>query len=291
MQYCSTEWGLDTDNVPNGYVGVIKYPMAYGLSTMRILANRTDEDMKAVNKLQDGFNVTTTPRDNQIAPKLDLAMFNESQYNAGGNHSFYDAVLNVAAKLTPYNPTYVVGDREEISKRLHNAGFDGEEFTQPAGTNLTDAVATTNTTCAAFMRQESVTQDVGQNWTVTDEEYFGLYHSYYKARYYVGNFGYLGLTADQAVYPALSQDLDIPDGQAVMFTFSEPPKIKSGGFWSLTVYGPDQDLIENDLGRYSLGDQDELVFPDGSPVDDTPKEFKILLQPKDIEPPSNWSSK
>jgi hypothetical protein len=288
-------WGLETEGeIPEGYAGLIHYPMAYGLSNMRVLANHTEEDEAYVQELHKGFKVRPLPRLTEpIAPALNLSMFNETQYNDGHDQGdgFYQDVLRIAARLEPYCPTYVMEDRQWVGKRLRGAGFDGENWKLPAGTNLTDAVRTANTTSEELIA--SVSNDVGNNWMIIDNDYMGRYFSEYEARYYVAAYLYLGLTPDQSVYPSLQQDLDLSGDESVMLTFTEPPRINEGGFWSLTAYGPNQDLIENDLQRYSIGDQYDITFPDGSPVsvDSDQKVFQILLQPTDIEPPANWTSK
>jgi hypothetical protein len=91
---------------------------------------------------------------------------------------------------------------------------------------------------------------------------------------------------------------------AFLFTFSGKPPIKSTGFWSLTVYGADQYLVPNELGRYVIGDRTSgLKFENGDLVNQPGKEdasignstmdgkFQVLLQPADIPPPKNWTSK
>jgi hypothetical protein len=35
------------------------------------------------------------------------------------------------------------------------------------------------------------------------------------------------------------------------------------GFWSLTVYGPDMFLVDNQLDRYAIGDRTPGLRPDG----------------------------
>jgi hypothetical protein len=288
------DYGLETEDPPAGFSGVIKYPMVYGISNMRILANRTEEDITAVLELQDGFKVIPVPRDGEpVGPRLDLSVFNKTMYNENldQDEKFFETVLRVAALLEPYCPTYVTEDRDWVAARLKSAGFDGQEWRQPLGTNLTGAVLQTNQTDFGFM--QTVVDDVGNGWQIIQEEYFGLYNSHYNARYSVASFGYLGLTYDQSVYPFNMEPLDLDEGQAVLYTFTEPPKIKDGGFWSLTAYGPDQNLIANDLGQYSLGSETGLTFADGSLVaaESEQKEFQILLQASDLEPPSNWTSK
>ena len=74
------------------------------------------------------------------------------------------------------------------------------------------------------------------------------------------------------------------------------PPLNQAGFWSLTVYGADSFLIDNDLGVYALGDRSNLTYPDGSkiyaersdPGDTRP--FQILVQAAGDPPPTNWTS-
>jgi hypothetical protein len=68
------------------------------------------------------------------------------------------------------------------------------------------------------------------------------------------------------------------------------------------VYGADQYLVPNELGRYVIGDRStQLKYEDGGLVyggdgglsgngmEDG--RFQVLLQPADIPPPNNWTSK
>jgi hypothetical protein len=62
----------------------------------------------------------------------------------------------------------------------------------------------------------------------------------------------------------------------------------------LTPYA-DNYLIPNGLNRYSLHEQSNIIYPDGSLVysDDnntTDGPFEILLQAANVAPPANWTS-
>jgi hypothetical protein len=293
LTYSADDYGLEIEDAPAGFAGVIKYPMVYGISDLRILANRTEEDISTVLELQDGFKTIPLPRDGEpLGPRLDLTIFNETQYNENldQDEKYFETVLRVAALLEPYCPTYVTADRDWVAARLKSAGFHGQEWKQPLGTNLTGAVHQTNISTMAFM--QTVLTEFDNNWSIIEEEYFGLYNSHYNARYSVASFGYLGLTYDQSVYPFNLELIDLKEGQAVLYTFYGSPKIKDSGFWSLTAYGTDQNLISNPLGQYSLGSEAPLTFPDGSLVTkESEGQFQILLQATDLHPPSNWTSK
>ncbi|KAM0483948.1 hypothetical protein ACHAP7_003443 [Fusarium lateritium] len=139
--------------------------------------------------------------------------------------------------------------------------------------------------------EPGVRQDVGNDWYIVAEEYIGRFDSFYAMRYQIGLTAYLALVQSESAYPFYGKVLSVGEGQSVLCTFTKPPKIRDGGFWSLTAYGPDQDLIENDLEKYMVGDRSNLTFPDGTPVeegDDRP--FRVLLQAEDIPPPANCTN-
>ena len=60
----------------------------------------------------------------------------------------------------------------------------------------------------------------------------------------------------EAVYLYAERDgegnvLDGSGGGVYELTFPEPPPMEEGGFWSLTMYGMDEYLVANPLGRFS----------------------------------------
>ena len=67
----------------------------------------------------------------------------------------------------------------------------------------------------------------------------------------------------------------------------------------MTIYGGDQYLINNTQNRYEVGDRSyQLTYPDGGLVygpnstnSSTEGPFKVLMQPADVPPPANWTSK
>lgn len=295
VRYNPKSYGLQTDDVPEGYVGIINFPMSYGLVSSRIVTDRTEEDVAIVSKLQKGFRVRPIPRSGKpVAPALDLTMFAQPEYT-DQNQTLYQAVMNTAAALTPYLPPYVASDRKRVSKDLKKAGFNNGKFVQPAGTDLTKAVETANKTAKAFAAKPEVRLDVGNGWSLISEEYIGRYDSNYAMRYQIGLTAYLALTQSECAYPSFGsfgETIAVEEGQSVLWTFTAPPRIREGGFWSLTAYGPNQDLIPNEQDKYMVGDRSNLTFPDGALVEEHGEGyFQVLLQDSKISPPSNWTDK
>lgn len=284
---------ISTNNLPHGFAGIIKFPVAYGLTILRLETNRSEADVEEVNAIQKSFAVRSVKRGGEpAAPRLNLSMVHDPKYNVVDGQTFYEAVMQTTAALAHLLPSYVVGDRAWVDEWLNKAGVHDDEFIQPEGTNLTEAVKLANMTLQATIKRPDVTVDVGNGWTVGSDDLMGVYNSEYVFRYGIAATGYLALTPDQAVYPSQQGELHVANGEALLYTFTEPPFIKEGGFWSLTAYGPDQDLIPNDLDKYMVGDRSNLTFPDGTPISSGEKKpFQVLLQSSEVQPPANWTNK
>ena len=93
------------------------------------------------------------------------------------------------------------------------------------------------------------------------------------------------LAAD-AVYPHATTDAD---GQPLTgqhryllhFDADQLPPVR--GFWSLSMYNDKQFFVDNPLGRYAIGDRDDLrANPDG------PLDIHIQQQSPGPEQESNW---
>ncbi len=90
-----------------------------------------------------------------------------------------------------------------------------------------------------------------------------------------------------AVYPSATIDDDgdkLNAQNAYVLHFDKVPPVKTHGFWSVTAYGDDNFLIDNELNRYCINDRsDAKVNKDGS--------LDIYLQatkPTDESKVSNW---
>jgi hypothetical protein len=63
----------------------------------------------------------------------------------------------------------------------------------------------------------------------------------------------------------------------------------------LTAYDAEQFLVSNPLNRYALSDRSNITYADGSLVyggeGHANDSFELLIQPADLEPPKNWTSK
>jgi hypothetical protein len=96
----------------------------------------------------------------------------------------------------------------------------------------------------------------------------GRYGSNYELRAVVALRGLGANLPDDAVYPltgvdAAGQPLSGQHRYRLRFGPGALPPVKA--FWSLTIYGEDDFLVPNPIGRYALGDRDSMrAEPDGT---------------------------
>ena len=136
-------------------------------------------------------------------------------------------------------------------------------------------------------------------------KYIGVYGTNYALRTLIAATGYLAFANPYAVYPtwantssgSANAPLNVASDEAILFTFSGEPPLQEAAFWSLTAYGSDYFLIPNKEDIYEIGDQSNITYPNGTRVYGvTPSStsnttaYQVLLQPADVEPPTNWTS-
>ncbi|KAF2105587.1 hypothetical protein BDV96DRAFT_592223 [Lophiotrema nucula] len=298
VRYDQKHVGVGTgDSCGSNYTGCISSPTPYGINIIRVVTDNTTSDLAIVHAIQDKMSINAIPRKHPSGiPSFDLGIYKAHSMAVGNGTTLPESVLHLTAALASYNLPGVATDRDWVNKTLTNAGIKDGIWTQPAGTNLTAAVASANASVEAFLKAPGNVHTLSNDWTIHDPSTVGDFHSNYIARFYVATWAYVILTSDQAVYPSYDSISSVAADKAILLTFSGRPLLKKEGFWSLTAYGADEYFIPNDQGRYTLGDRSNLTFPDGSLVysnsgeDNEDGPFQLLLQPADVKPPANWTS-
>lgn len=111
----------------------------------------------------------------------------------------------------------------------------------------------------------------------------GLFvHDYNEAIYYST---YESCTVDANGSPGKGEFFNSSNKYVMHFNEDEIPKAKQYGFWSLTMYGPDFQLVDNEIDRYAISDRTAGVTKndDGS--------LDIYMQsdkPTDPKKAGNW---
>jgi hypothetical protein len=286
-----------------GFLGQVNSPTPNGLLLVRTAVYQSDETYTTVHAFQDAIDIQLAQRTSfpeKAPPKLDMALFSEPRFNPEQKGTtLASATLELLAFFHPISPPRIAQDASWIDAMLFRAGISNGSFTQPGGTSLEGAAALANLTARASLNQAGFRQYLGNNWTLTAPDISGDFGSFYNVRQKIAMDGYLMLTADQAIYPSYTApngawELEVGRDEAVLVTFKRKPSLVDTGFWSITLYGEDSYLIENDLRRYALSSRDNLTYPDGSLVRDgsgTAVPFQVLIQPGGNSPPKNWTDK
>jgi hypothetical protein len=285
------------------YVGIVDYPTTYGTLLVRILVEaNTTADLNKVHKYQNAIKLVTTPRTISQPYTLPAPALTSALLSSNATTSFAK-LLDLLARFAPTNPPIVLSDAYRVASTLGLAGLTGGVYTAPSGINTTAIIAASNASIAAVARTAANQQLLGNGWSVLKSQFSGTFGSNYAARALIAQSGYLQLTTDQVIYPSYASPdpsaggTSLDKNESYLVTFSRRPPILSEGFWSLTVYGADQFLVENSLDRYEVGDRtDGLKFENGGVVyggnasqSDGP--FQVLIQAADVAPPANWTSK
>ncbi|MCJ8321642.1 MAG: DUF1254 domain-containing protein [Colwellia sp.] len=119
---------------------------------------------------------------------------------------------------------------------------------------------------------EKILQAVGardankQGWNVMHD--LGIYGTNYRLRTVIARFGLGALPAEEASYPSTSVDstgqpYDGNNNYVLHFAADKIPPVDA--FWSLSMYDAEGYFVENEIGRYAIGDRSGLQFnQDGS---------------------------
>ena len=208
-------------------------------------------------------------------------------------------LLQLTARLAPYNPPEVARDVSWVNTTLTLAGMTGGFYTTPTDVNLTSAAeeATLAVYNVRHKRAKKNFRDLGDGWSQLRDHLSGDFKSHYVVRAFVAAQGYLQLKADQAIYPLYDVSTSLLANTTYNVTFHGKPQVT--GFWSLTVYySSNASLIYNPLDRYALGDRSDITYPNGSYVygsegspADSSAPFSLYLQTQDITPPEKYYSK
>lgn len=270
---------------------------------IRILVKQnTTADLDIIHGYQNAYNLSATPRTLSQPNSLQAPALTNSILNSNPTGPPPQQLLQLLARIAPYNQPEILTQRYRVASILGQAGIVNGEYYPPLGVNITQAYAIANATVTAIVTNPSNINYVGNGWQLAITPFEGNFGPNYAPRSYVAQTGYQQLVPYITLYPGWDgpsfRSYTLAPNTSFLFTFSSKPPVGPIGFWSLTVYGGNQYLINNTQNRYEVGDRSyQLTYPDGSLVygpnatNSTDGPFKVLMQPADVAPPRNWTSK
>ena len=297
------------DLISKQYKGIVHFPTPYGILLNRILVRNNYTDLNTVHSLQNATHMYSVPRwshhdcQNGVPPVT--AVFSNTSIVDVTNPTA-EELLNLTATIEPFSPPLNISDAARVRSILATAGISNGTYEKPRTVNISYAAFISDAVAEDIGRNASTYINLGNDWVTTYPDSSGEFSIHYTQRASVAFYGYGQLVSSEAIYPTYfppnattgTESYTVGPKQAYLFTFSSKPPVK--GFWSLTAYGSSQYFISNPLGVYALGDRSNMTYPDGQPVyaangsqqsSDRTKPFQILMQPQDVIPPKNWTSK
>jgi hypothetical protein len=262
--------------IPPGWAGALPHgvePIHAPTPNVLILGRTQTNgagDYETVHKIQDGYRIALlddwgkTPRkiDQRIDPGVDTKTEPMKQLAAMTPAAYFA----YGAELMKDNPPHLTD--WSIDARMKRIGLvAGESF--DAGKADADILARGAVSGLKLMQDRAATLfHLVDGWYVVTEG-VGVYgNDYLRRAVYPMLLGVGGNQPEDSIYPFVSADADgrpvTGDHRYVMhFDRDEIPPVS--GFWSLSMYDAEGFPVANPLGRYAIGDRDELAFnADGS---------------------------
>ncbi len=253
--------GVERIDAPTPFVWIIARTQTNGPS-----------DYAAVNKVQDGFQVTPLSQWGKppVAPafKADPSVDMKTPPLDQVNKMPAKAYFTYAAELMKLHPPHVT-DWSTIA-RLKRIGIEpGKSLAWDGlGSETQDALtrAAAAGLKAMYAKMPSMASVV-DGWQMNTDT-MGVYGNYYLKRAIVALVGLGANQPNDAIYPLNISDSDGKplrgeNNYVIHFDKEKLPPVEA--FWSITMYDADGFQVANPINRFAIGDRDKLKFnSDGS---------------------------
>ncbi|MCU1717069.1 DUF1254 domain-containing protein [Pseudomonas sp. 5P_3.1_Bac2] len=270
--------------------GVREYrtPTKSGLMIGRIQTNGK-ADYAAVHAFQDGMRVypLSAYGKDYTAPKGVIREHQDMtapplQVKAMSGEQFFNKFAALLKDNPPHNNDYPMVDRLKRLGIEPGQAFDFSQASPEVQAAMRDAPAA----ALGLIEQSFKQSGVFVNGWRTNLTAIGTYGADYLRR---AGVAYAGLGAnpiEDAIYPSAFNDSEgkpLQSDQRYVLHFKKLELPPARAFWSLAMYDERQLFTDNPIGRYSIGDRDELKYnADGS------LDIYIQRQSPGAEREANW---
>ncbi|RFU72239.1 duf1254-domain-containing protein [Trichoderma arundinaceum] len=215
------------------YLGTINFPTVYGLVLPRILLRNNSTDLDIVHAIQDQIKVETVAPHRPFAPRLSYKLLGSGaldssalQAPGGLDSDSITDLLNVVARIAPFNPPADSRQQVAVPSVLRSAGVANGRYSAPSGV---DYAAVNELINAALLASDKSIQLFNNEWFDFPPQYSGNFHNNYPVRATIAYTGYLQLTQDEALYPEWIgsgiRGLSLADNESYTLTFSGKPPV------------------------------------------------------------------
>lgn len=240
--------------------GVVSHRLDYdsAMFALRIGVIPGDEaDLKALNQLQQAATVTslgnfTNP---ESRGRATIPATSQPRKKLEGEWAFFETMATMMTRFPPASRHHAIVNQFAMIGLVPGQPFDASSLDEPTRRGLLRAIDQG----ASVMKWK-----VKYRGTPYSTRWNNLHEGTYNHDYFDRAAGALeGLFVhdrEEAVYFSTyeSGDANFLDGSKqyrLHFDKDELPPVLANGFWSLTMYGTDFQLVENPIDRFSIGDR------------------------------------
>jgi len=209
-------------------------------------------DLDEVHAIQDKYTLTPYSK-KQAAHSFDAPVIQPT--DLGDPVKFFDIMTKLMQMETPPKGEKALLDQFKLIGIDPANGFSG--IHAPAVLDgLTRAVKDAR---EIIGKSSSSVSTNNNNWTVWNSE-IGNFGDNYLLRAVNAQVGIYANIPDEAIYPRATIDsegnqLNGANKYVIHMTKEELPQVT--GFWSISMYGPDQFFVKNPINRFVIGDRTE----------------------------------
>jgi hypothetical protein len=252
--------------------GVVPHYLDYGsaIVALRIgVVPEDEEDLKALNELQE--QATITSLGNFVAGNrgdATLPAAASPRRRLEGDWAFFETMASMMSRFPPAPEHQALVTQLSLVGLVPGRPFDAASLDAPVRRGLQRALEQ-----GPQIMQWKVKYRGTPYPTRWNNLHQGTYHYDYFDRAAGALEGLLVHDREEAVYFSTyeSADAEFLDGSkryVLHFDRDELPPTMENGFWSLTMYGLDFQLVDNAIDRYAIGDRTPgLEFNDDGSLD------------------------
>ncbi|WP_088012041.1 DUF1254 domain-containing protein [Gottfriedia acidiceleris] len=214
---------------------------------------KEEKDLANVYAIQNKYTLAPLNK-KQAKPLIDLkTTISESDFN---DPARYFDIMTRSMKLFP-GPSR----DESMLSQFKLIGIDPNKGFQGSNDSATMAGLTRALKDAREIMLKSLS-NVGtesNHWTVFNKN-IGTYGTNYLNRASIAAFGLGSHLPIEAIYSRTTFDSDgkpLSGDHQYVIHIDKKQMLPVNGFWSLSLYGPDQLFVDNPINRYSIGDRTE----------------------------------
>lgn len=197
-------------------------------------------------------------------PSIDMATPPVEQVAQMSPAAFYSLFAETLKRNPPHATDYAILLRMERVGLIPGQSFDLAAADPAIQRGLSRAAADAYRRIVDNRKRVRLTAN---GWVALGNA-LGVYGNDYLRRAFIAYAGLGALPPEEAIYPMAALDADgksLNGASRYVLHFDKEKIPPADAFWSLTIYGADQFFAANPLGRFAIGDRDELNFnADGS---------------------------